>query len=174
LVFVGRNDGRLTALDSSNGKKLWEFAAGPVGMNSPVTVFSQQGKPYVLAYQAGNLLGGTKHGDDVWLFGLDGKLDPPPKDTGPKAAAPVAMAAGEANLAAGKQQFDTVCSACHGNDGKSGHGGADLTVSKLDLQKIAETIANGRNSMPAFASVFKPDQLRDVANYVSKTIVKNK
>lgn len=25
LVFVGRNDGRLTALDSSNGEKLWEF-----------------------------------------------------------------------------------------------------------------------------------------------------
>ena len=28
LTFVGRNDGRLTALDSRNGTKLWEFQTG--------------------------------------------------------------------------------------------------------------------------------------------------
>jgi quinohemoprotein ethanol dehydrogenase len=171
LVFVGRNDGRLTALDSSNGKKLWEFLTGSAGMNAPVTVFEHQGKPYVLAYAAGNALGGSAHGDNLWLFGLDGKLDPPAKNA-VKAAAPVAMAAGNADLAAGKLQFDTVCSACHGNDGKSGHGGADLTLSKLEVAKIAETIANGRNTMPAFANVFKPEQLRDVAGYANTLKVK--
>ena len=82
------------------------------------------------------------------------------------------MAAGTADLVAGKQQFDTICSACHGNDGKNGHGGADLTVTKLTVTQIAETIANGRNTMPAFASVFKPEQLRDVAGYVSKSLAK--
>ncbi len=38
LTFVGRNDGRLTALDSRNGAKLWEFQTG-AGMNAPVSVF---------------------------------------------------------------------------------------------------------------------------------------
>ena len=28
LIFVGRNDGRLTALDSRNGDLLWEFQTG--------------------------------------------------------------------------------------------------------------------------------------------------
>src|SRR5690606_23969261 len=36
LVFVGRNDGRLTALDSSDGRKLWEFQTG-AGMNAPAS-----------------------------------------------------------------------------------------------------------------------------------------
>ena len=34
LVFVGRNDGRLTALDSDTGSQLWEFQTG-AGMNAP-------------------------------------------------------------------------------------------------------------------------------------------
>jgi alcohol dehydrogenase (cytochrome c) len=77
LVFVGRNDGRLTALDSSNGQKLWEFQTG-AGMNAPVTVFAHGGKQYVVAYSAGNLFAGSAKGDSVWLFALAGTLDPVP------------------------------------------------------------------------------------------------
>ena len=75
LVFVGRNDGRLTALDSRDGKQLWEFQTG-AGMNAPVSVFEHNGKQYVVAYSAGNLFAGTAKGDSVWLFALDGKLEP--------------------------------------------------------------------------------------------------
>ena len=74
LVFVGRNDGRLTALDTSNGNKLWEFQTG-AGMNAPVSVFEHRGKQYVVAYSAGNLFAGSAKGDSVWLFALDGTLD---------------------------------------------------------------------------------------------------
>src|SRR2546422_9155031 len=38
LVFVGRNDGRLTALNSSTGKRLWEFQTG-AGGNAPARGF---------------------------------------------------------------------------------------------------------------------------------------
>jgi quinohemoprotein ethanol dehydrogenase len=75
LVFVGRNDGRLTALDSSNGNKLWEFQTG-AGMNAPVSVFEWNGKQYVVAYSAGNLFARSAKGDSVWLFALDGTLEP--------------------------------------------------------------------------------------------------
>jgi quinohemoprotein ethanol dehydrogenase len=75
LVFVGRNDGRLTALDSANGKKLWEFQTG-AGMNAPVSVFEHGGKQYVAAYSAGNFFAATAKGDSVWLFALDGTLEP--------------------------------------------------------------------------------------------------
>jgi quinohemoprotein ethanol dehydrogenase len=75
LVFVGRNDGRLTALDSQSGTKLWEFQTG-AGMNAPVSVFAHDGKQYVVAYAAGNMFAGSAKGDHVWLFALDGTLDP--------------------------------------------------------------------------------------------------
>ena len=73
LVFTGRNDGRLTALNSSTGKRLWEFQTG-AGMNSPVSVFEYEGDEYVVAYSAGSLFAGTMKGDSVWLFSTKGTL----------------------------------------------------------------------------------------------------
>ena len=58
LVFVGRNDGRLTALDSATGARLWEFQTG-AGMNSSASVFEHDGHQYVAAYSAGNVSGGA-------------------------------------------------------------------------------------------------------------------
>jgi len=75
LLFVGRNDGRLTALDSRTGKQLWEFQTG-AGMHAPASTFVHRGKQYVLAYSAGNALIGSARGDSVWLFALDGTLQP--------------------------------------------------------------------------------------------------
>ena len=73
LVFTGRNDGRLTALNSATGRRLWEFQTG-AGMNSPVSIFQYEGTEYVVAYSAGSLFAGTTHGDSVWLFSTKGTL----------------------------------------------------------------------------------------------------
>jgi len=73
LVFTGRNDGRLTALNSSTGRRLWEFQTG-AGMNSPVSIFEYEDDEYVVAYSAGSLFAGTTHGDSVWLFSTKGTL----------------------------------------------------------------------------------------------------
>ena len=75
LVFVGRNDGRLTALSSQDGAKLWEFQTG-AGMNAPASVFEHGGKQYVVALSAGSVFARSVKGDSVWLFALDGTLDP--------------------------------------------------------------------------------------------------
>jgi alcohol dehydrogenase (cytochrome c) len=45
-------------------------------MNAPVSVFEHDGKQYVVAYSAGNLFAGSIKGDSVWLFALDGTLEP--------------------------------------------------------------------------------------------------
>jgi quinohemoprotein ethanol dehydrogenase len=73
LVFTGRNDGRLTALNSSTGKRLWEFQTG-AGMNAPVGVFEYNGEQYVVAYSAGSSFAGSPRGDSLWLFSLKGTL----------------------------------------------------------------------------------------------------
>ena len=83
LVFSGRNDGRLTALDASNGKHLWEFQTG-AGMNSPPIAFEYEGVQYVAAFSAGNQFAGSPRGDSLWLFSLKGTMEPVP----PASAAP--------------------------------------------------------------------------------------
>jgi quinohemoprotein ethanol dehydrogenase len=165
LVFVGRNDGRLTALDSATGSKLWEFQTG-AGMNAPVTVFEHDGTQYVLAYSAGNVLAGSAHGDSVWLFSLMGDMEQSGLAGSEEPEVEIEMAGGAPDLVSGQQIFETACLACHGVDGKGGHGGADLSASN-DFDLVAQTIAKGRNNMPAFGAVFLPEQWRDVAAYVS-------
>ena len=73
LVFVGRNDGRLTALNSSNGQRLWEFQTG-AGVNAPASVFEYEGEEYVAVYSGGSLFAGAPRGDSVFLFSLKGAL----------------------------------------------------------------------------------------------------
>jgi quinohemoprotein ethanol dehydrogenase len=75
IVFVGRNGGELQAYHAASGKSLWSFQTG-AGANNTATVFSLDGKEVVAFYAAGSALAGSAHGDDVWLFGLDGKLGP--------------------------------------------------------------------------------------------------
>lgn len=70
---MGRNDGRLTALDSSNGKRLWEFQTG-AGVNAPASVFEYEGEEYVAVYSAGSLFAGAPRGDSLFLFSLKGTL----------------------------------------------------------------------------------------------------
>jgi uncharacterized cupredoxin-like copper-binding protein len=40
------------------------------------SVFDLDGKQVIAFYAAGSALAGSAHGDDLWLFGLDGKLGP--------------------------------------------------------------------------------------------------
>ena len=178
LLFVGRSDGRLTALDSGTGKQLWEFQTG-AGMHAPASTFEYKGKQYVLAFSAGAALIGSARGDSVWLFGLDGTLGPVQagQPISRNAAAPVAAAApaaapraANANIAAGKQVFTQACAVCHGEDGKGGHGdGAPLSAVR-DLAAAMQTVTTGRNNMPPFGTQLTRDQIRDVTFYVVEVL----
>jgi PQQ-dependent dehydrogenase (methanol/ethanol family) len=75
LLFVGRNDSRFTALDKSNGALLWDFPMD-AAVNATASTFEYKGQQYVTVLAAGSFFPGTKHGDGLWLFSLDGKLAP--------------------------------------------------------------------------------------------------
>jgi alcohol dehydrogenase (cytochrome c) len=180
LLFVGRNDGRLTALDSANGKQLWEFQTG-AGMHAPVSTFEHKGKQYLLAFSAGSALIGSARGDSMWLFGLEGTLQPvqpgtpvsrtnaaPAAATAPAAAAAPRLA--DANLVEGKRLFVQTCAVCHGEDGKGGHTGGAPLDRMTDFSAAIRTVTAGRNNMPPFGSALTSEQIRDVSAYVVGTL----
>jgi len=89
LVFVGRNDGRMTALNSTNGQRLWEFQTG-AGVNAPPSVFEYEGDEYVAVYSGGSLFAPAPRGDSVFLFSLKGAMTPVSQVSPQTPAAPTA------------------------------------------------------------------------------------
>jgi mono/diheme cytochrome c family protein len=75
LVFVGHNDGDLVAYDIANGKELWSFQTG-AGANTTATVFEDEGEEKIAIYAGGNSLAATSHGENFWVFSLNGTMEP--------------------------------------------------------------------------------------------------
>ncbi len=167
LVFVGRSDGRLTALDSNSGALLWEFQTG-AGVNATVSTFEQAGQQYVVVLSAGNLFAGSQHGDSVWLFSLDGQIGPvaPPGQI----AAASAVVSPVADLAVGRAVYQNACAACHGLSGEGGHGGGPALTAATNRSTVMQTVRDGRSGMPAFGRVLSPEQIRDVTAHVVETL----
>jgi len=176
LVFVGRGDGRLLALDSTDGAWLWEFQTG-AGVNAPSSVFEHAGQQYVAVYSAGNLFARSAKGDSVWLFALHGTLDPvePALATTPAGTAANAALAGldptAADLEAGAKLYGQVCSICHADSGAGGHDGVPL-ADATDGSSNARIIYAGINEMPAFGAVYSAEQIRDLGAYVATLAAK--
>ena len=166
LVFVGRNDGDLTALDSKTGDQLWNFQTG-AGVNAPATTFEHKGKQKVVVYSAGNLFAGTPSGDSVWLFSLDGKMGP---GRAPGADSMPSVAVEQANVEAGKTVYSTYCSSCHGNDGGGSHGVGPNITAITSANVVALAAIEGKGKMPAFKEILSDSQLRDVAVYVTQKL----
>lgn len=173
LVFVGRNDGRLVALDSSNGAKLWEFQTG-AGMNSTASIFEYKGRQYVAAYSAGNLFARSAKGDSLWLFALDGTLGPaePASTTAPARTAASdgshqAVTGEVADLALGEQVYRTTCQLCHGATGQGNNGGPTFSAG-LTPEGVATIARDGRNAMPAFGAQLSAKDIVSVGAFVAQ------
>jgi quinohemoprotein ethanol dehydrogenase len=167
LLFIGRNDGRLTALDSATGALLWEFQTGS-GVNAPASVFEHRGRQYVAAFAGGHVRGGAR-GDSVWLFSLAGALGP----VAPAAQRPASVTSSngpaEINLEAGRAAYTNSCVFCHGVDGTGGHGGPAFGAQRTasDIERI---VADGGTSMPAFGSVLSDADRANVAAWVLELV----
>ncbi|HJO12657.1 MAG TPA: c-type cytochrome, partial [Gammaproteobacteria bacterium] len=158
LLFAGRNDGRLTALDARDGSKLWEYMTD-AGVNAPATVFQHNNKQYVAVFSAGSLLGRADRGDSVWLFSL---ID----DEQEGAIALDQVNPSQANPQ-GQDLFRNTCQFCHGPNGEGGHEGMPLEgLAAFDTAYVADIIRNGQNNMPAFTSMFSGGQINALAEHV--------
>ncbi|MDE0372694.1 MAG: PQQ-binding-like beta-propeller repeat protein [Rhodospirillales bacterium] len=185
LLFIGRSDGRFMAYDSDNGMPLWEFQTG-AGVNTTPAIFEYEGEQYVAVFSAGNAFASSPRGDSVWLFSLNGTLDPveaPPPSafigrarggggaapaadpTAPAGTGAPAAPMGLPNLDNGATLYGLVCELCHGADGQGGHAdGAPITPG-LTLTEAVSVVTDGRNTMAGFGGALSADELRDVSAY---------
>jgi quinohemoprotein ethanol dehydrogenase len=179
LLFVGRNDGRLTALDKANGKLLWEFMTD-AGVNTTVTTFERNGEQRVVVHAGGGVFAGATRGDGIWMFAPSGTMKSlPAAGAGPggggggfggRSAAPAPARA--VNVDHGKQLYAEACVACHGEGGDGGHGGGPTLVSGQTADAILAIAKAGRNTMPAFGRVYSDADLTDVASYITDVLAK--
>jgi alcohol dehydrogenase (cytochrome c) len=157
LLFVGRNDGRLTALDKSNGKSLWEFRTD-AGMNTTVTTFDWNGDQRVVVHAGGGVFAGAQRGDGIWMFSVKGTMK--------------SLPVGGAQTNAG------------GGGGPGGAFGARPQAPPENRpvsvdhgrQVYAEAIVGiakaGKNNMPPFGRVYSDADLKDVAGYITGVLAK--
>ena len=184
LVFIGRSTGELLSFDATTGRQLWSFQTG-AGANNAPTIFQRDGKQYVVFYAGGNALAASPHGDDLWLFALDGHLGPAAGPDagkgiehagagGGKTATGTTPSSSTGNLAAGRTLFASNCSICHGATGQGGNGGPDLTTirSAKNLQRVIDQVTNGGGGMPPFKDTLTEQQIRDLAAYVTAELAK--
>lgn len=177
LLFVGRNDGRMTALDIDTGLQLWEFQTG-AGANAPAISFEKDGKQYIASYSGGNLFQGSARGDSLWLFSLAGQMEETtPGDTLPNVASvegvtpgQFMMAEGEPDYAAGETLYKQTCLPCHGDDGMGGHNNAMPLNNVSSITEVVTIVSTGRNQMPNFTGALTPEQIRDVSGFVADNL----
>jgi mono/diheme cytochrome c family protein len=176
LIFVGRADGRLTAMDKRDGKKLWEFMTD-AGVNSTVTTFEWKSRQHVVVHAGGGVFANGKRGDGIWMFSLDGTIDSL-KPGSPSAAGASGTAAVRAqiptrppDIESGERIYRQACLPCHGFRGEGGEGGGATLLNTPTRDSMLPVIRNGRNNMPAFGASYSADQLQDVATYVMERLV---
>jgi alcohol dehydrogenase (cytochrome c) len=138
-----------------------------------VTPFEDEGAEKIAFYAGGNSLAATSHGENLWVFSLNGTME---SLQGEEAEAEGAETAAAPNAEAGSEVFSEQCSVCHGADGLGGNGGPDRTsMPKAKEQKGAEEqVANGGGGMPAFSGTLSEEEIKNVAAYVVETIVGGK
>ena len=170
LVFVGRNGGELEAYDAKTGERLWHFQTG-AGANSTVTVFERDGKEHLAFLAGGNALAASAHGDNLWVFSLDGKREPVKAGGAGAGVGHAGESPANGDAAAGEQVFADNCSGCHGLDGTGANGGPSL-VTKSDRDAVVRQVRKGGGGMPAFKGTLSEKEIQDVASYVTERIAK--
>lgn len=81
----------------------------------------------------------------------------------------------QAQSATTQNLYKTKCAVCHGPDGTGGtaagkkmgaHDFASPEVQKQSDKELADIIAKGKNKMPAYAKSLKPDEIKELVEYI--------
>jgi alcohol dehydrogenase (cytochrome c) len=170
LVFTGHSDGRLMALDKDNGALLWEFMTD-AGVNSTITTFEHRGEQYVVVHAGGGVFANGARGDGIWMFSLNGTIQPVVPGQGPAPfggarRAGAAEPTRPAEIDNGERIYREACLPCHGPSGDGGEGGGASLRDGLTVETTVAVTSIGRNNMPSFGEAYSVDELYDVATFI--------
>jgi alcohol dehydrogenase (cytochrome c) len=189
LIFAGRFNGELTALDSDTGQRLWSFQTDG-GFTTTATTFEHEGVQYLAGIAGGGVTGGRLN-DGLWLFSLNGSIESLPPGSGdpPPANAPTSGADADAaqdpraflanfdlqrtpSASRGAEIYTAACQVCHGTRGEGGQLGLPLERG-LTVEDIMTTARSGvaGTSMPPFGNAYTLEQLHDVASHIVTRIL---
>lgn len=184
LVFHGNGMGELYAVRATDGKRLWSVETH-TGILAPPITYKVGGQQYVAVELgwggafgvAAGQLALDKHVDNgnvprVLAFSLNGTdtmpVPPPPSD---RQLAPPPDQASAATISAGKLQYHSYCSVCHGDSAVSGGVLPDLrfssALSRPALwQNIVHDGALAGGGMVSFKSQLSPAEIETIRAYV--------
>jgi len=170
LVFQGSLIGEFAAYDSSNGERLWQFAAQTGIAAAPVSYSVDDQQHIAVAAGWGSIFGllgsditaslGLKNRSRILAFKRGGSAELPTIET--TAAIPVpeppASKASPEQLAHGKDLFYERCVPCHGIDVAGGGVLPDLRFASAETHATWDAIVLGgmrsNKGMPAFGMIF--------------------
>ena len=116
----------------------------------------------------------------VLRVSLDGEIASLPRGSADSqgqfaAPRPVVIPAGRvADLEHGRELYRQNCMVCHGEDGRGGqHGAGAALTDALTVEAIVGVAASGRNAMPAFGRVLRPEDFQDAATYIVEQLAPN-
>jgi PQQ-dependent dehydrogenase (methanol/ethanol family) len=108
LLFQGRPNGELSAMDDATGEQLWSFQCG-AGVNTCPVTYEIDGQQYVAVFAGGDTLPypDPALGDHLWAFRLGGTVAPvaaptPPRNRNDVQAAPVTGATANNTVTLGR------------------------------------------------------------------------
>ncbi|HEY6925082.1 MAG TPA: PQQ-dependent dehydrogenase, methanol/ethanol family, partial [Steroidobacteraceae bacterium] len=184
LVFQGTAMGELAAYQADNGKRLWSIQTH-TGILAPPITYEANGEQYVavelgwggafglaagqLAHDAQADQGNVPRLLSFKLHGTDTMPEPPrPSDL---SLAPPPNKASAKVIAAGKLQYHTYCSMCHGDSAFSGGVLPDLRYSaalgdSAVWQSIVHDGVRSANGMVSFEGQMSKDEIESIRAYV--------
>ena len=156
---------------------LWSFQTG-AGANSTVTIFEQDGTQYVAFVAGGNALAATPHGDNLWLFSLDGTMD---EVAGRRARArapgtparPPRRPRARATPRPARRSSRTTAPVVTASTARARTAARPDRERRADADAVRAQVTNGGGGMPAFKGTLSEQQIEDVASYVTERIAKN-
>jgi PQQ-dependent dehydrogenase (methanol/ethanol family) len=100
IIFIGQPDGRLLALDATNGRNLWQWQTGAAISSSPI-MYEVDGEQYLAVYAGGTDIpygNSAPRGDFLWAFKIGGRVPPAATPAPPVVRRPVSGTAVEGSV----------------------------------------------------------------------------
>ena len=182
LVFQGTADGRFVAYTADKGEKLWESPANSGVMAGPIT-YEIDGEQYVtvaagwgggfpLALGGLSLAAKVQPDSRILTYKLGGTAKlPPPKPGLIEQPAPPKVTGTEAQIAAGRDLYNSHCGMCHGPNAIGSSMVPDLRYMTAETHAMFPGIlagARAQQGMPPMMDVLKPEDVQAIHQYLIK------